>query len=121
MKKYSICKKLKDLREDRDMNRKEVAERIGIPSQNYSRYENGSREIPLSCIIALAKLYDVSADYLLGLSVNKREFSILTGAISDKEQSMEIEGKIASLRPENLALLLEYIDYLNYKQNKGSE
>lgn len=45
MKKYPICKKLKDLREDRDMNRKEVAERIGIPSQNFNRYENGSREI----------------------------------------------------------------------------
>jgi len=57
----------------------------------------------------------------LGLSVNKREFSILTGAISDKERSKKIDGKIASLRPENLALLLEYIDYLDYKQNKESE
>ena len=75
----------------------------------------------MNCIIALAKLYDVSAGYLLGLSVNKKEFSILTGAISDRERSEKIEGKIASLRPENLALLLEYIDYLNYKQNKGSE
>ena len=121
MKKYSICKKLKDLRENRDINRKEVAERIGIPSQNYSRYENGSREIPLSCIIALAKLYDVSADYLLGLSVTKKEFSILTGVISDKEHSKKIEKKSASLRPENIALLMEYIDYLDYKQNKESE
>ena len=86
MKKYPICKKLKDLREDRDMNRKEVAERIGIPSQNFNRYENGS-----------------------------------TGAIPDKKQSKGIEEKIASLRPENLALLLECIDYLDYKQNKDIE
>lgn len=46
----------------------------------------------------LTKLYDVSADYLLGLSVNKKNLSILMGAISDKEESEEIEEKIALLR-----------------------
>lgn len=121
MEMYSICSKLKNLRENRNMKQNEVAEYLGISQQNYSRYENGKRDLPIRHLEPLSKLYDVSAGYLLGLSVNKKELSILTGAISDKEQSKGIEEKIASLRPENLTLLLEYIDYLNYKQNKDSE
>jgi len=58
--------RLRDLREDNDMKQKEVAGVLGIDQRVYSTYETGKREIPLHHLIALAELYHVSVDYLLG-------------------------------------------------------
>lgn len=58
--------RLRDLREDHDMKQKEVAGILGIDQRVYSNYETGKREIPLHHLIALAELYHVSVDYLLG-------------------------------------------------------
>lgn len=58
---------IRDLREDHDKTQKEVAEYLGTTQQVYSRYEKGENEIPVRHIIALCKLYNVSADFILGL------------------------------------------------------
>lgn len=63
---------IRDLREDNDKTQKEVADYLGTTQQVYSRYEKGKNEIPLRHIISLCKYYNVSADYILGLSENKR-------------------------------------------------
>lgn len=63
---------IRDLREDSDKTQKEVADYLGTTQQVYSRYEKGENEIPLRHIISLCKYYNVSADYILGLSENKR-------------------------------------------------
>ena len=62
---------IRDLREDSDKTQKEIALYLGTTQQVYSRYEKGENEIPVRHIIALCKLYHVSADYILGLSDNK--------------------------------------------------
>jgi len=49
-----------------------VAEVLGITTQQYSLYERGDREIPLHHMITLAKFYDVSIDYIVGLTSNKK-------------------------------------------------
>ncbi len=59
--------RLKDLREDRDKTQKEIAEILFITQQQYSLYEKGYREIPISALITLANYYNVSVDYILGL------------------------------------------------------
>ena len=56
--------RLRDLREDKDLTQIEVAAYLGTTQQVYSRYEKGIQEIPLRHCIALAKLYQVSLDYL---------------------------------------------------------
>ena len=56
--------RLRDLREDKDLTQKEVAAYLGTTQQVYSRCEKGIQEIPLRHFIALAKLYQVSLDYL---------------------------------------------------------
>ena len=61
-------RRLKDLREDRDLVQKEVASILGIDQRVYSNYELGKREIPVRYVIKLAKYYNVSTDYILGLS-----------------------------------------------------
>lgn len=61
-------RRLKDLREDRDLVQKEVASILGIDQRVYSNYELGKREIPVRYVIKLSKYYNVSTDYILGLS-----------------------------------------------------
>ncbi len=63
-------KRLRDLREDHDMTQTEVAKHLGMKQPQYFRYENGTRDIPSDILIALAKLYGTSADYILELTDN---------------------------------------------------
>ena len=64
--------RIRDLREDNDKLQKEIAELLGISQQYYSEYENGNRTIPISHLITLAKYYNTSIDYLVGLSNDKK-------------------------------------------------
>lgn len=58
--------RLKECRDERGMTQQEVADGIGIPRVNYTRYETGAREIPLDVLIKLARFYKCSTDELLG-------------------------------------------------------
>lgn len=60
--------RIKDLREDSNLTQEEVAKYLHIKQNTYSQYENGQRQLPLSCLIALAKFYKTSTDYILGLT-----------------------------------------------------
>ena len=62
-----IYSRLRDLREDRDLTQKQIADILGISQTGYSKYEVGSCDIPTQVLRSLAKFYNVSADYLLGL------------------------------------------------------
>lgn len=66
-------KRIKDLREDHDKYQKDIANLLGISQQYYSEYENGKRTIPIQHLITLAKYYNTSIDYLVGLSNEKNE------------------------------------------------
>lgn len=61
-----MYKRIRDLREDRDLNQKKIAEYLGMSQTGYSKYETGENDIPTSVLIKLADFYDVSVDYLLG-------------------------------------------------------
>lgn len=65
MKKYPCI--LRELREDRDLHQKEIAELLQTTQQYYSQYENGKRKLPIDHLFTLCKFYNVSADYILGL------------------------------------------------------
>ena len=60
--------RLRDLREDRDLTQKQVAEYLHIRQNTYCQYESGRRQVPIETLIALAKYYKVSTDYILGLT-----------------------------------------------------
>lgn len=61
-------KRIKDLREDHDLYQKDVAKLLGISQQYYSEYEKGKRTIPIQHLITLAKFYETSIDYIVGLT-----------------------------------------------------
>ena len=60
--------RIRDLREDNDILQKEVAAYLHCSQVAYSRYELGQRDLPTQVLIALAKFYNTSTDYLLGLT-----------------------------------------------------
>ena len=66
--------RLKDLREDKDMLQKEVADLLNISQTNYSKYELGKINIPINSLIVLADFYDTSIDYLLGLTNERKPY-----------------------------------------------
>ena len=60
--------RLKELREFHEISQKEIASKLNISQQHYSMYELGKRILNAEQIIKICKEYDVSANYLLGLS-----------------------------------------------------
>ena len=62
-----LIMRLKELREDRDIKQKELADFLHIKQNTYSQYENGQRQLPVEILIKLAEYYNVTTDYILGL------------------------------------------------------
>ena len=58
--------RLRDLREDNDMNQTQVAHLLNMSQPGYSKYETGENDIPTLVLIKLAEHYHTSVDYLLG-------------------------------------------------------
>lgn len=65
--------RLRDLREDMDMNQTEIAKLLFTSQTVYSRYERGFQTIPVEHLIILADFYKVSVDYILGRTDKKEQ------------------------------------------------
>ncbi len=61
-------RRIRDLREDNDKTQKEIAELLGTSQTMYARYERGANDLPIRHLIKLCEIYNVSADYILGLA-----------------------------------------------------
>ncbi len=66
--------RMKNLREDSDKTQQEVADYLGTSQTMYARYERGVNEMPTRHLIKLTKFYNVSLDYLCGLSDIKNPY-----------------------------------------------
>lgn len=64
--------RITDLREDADLKQDTVAKLLGTSQTQYSRWERGEREIPFHHVITLALYYNVSVDYIAGLTNDKK-------------------------------------------------
>ncbi|MEG0020213.1 MAG: helix-turn-helix transcriptional regulator [Oscillospiraceae bacterium] len=65
---------IRNLREDSDLYQKDVANYLNCSQVCYSRYERGARDVPTEILIKLAKFYNTSTDYLLGLTNEKAPY-----------------------------------------------
>lgn len=61
-------RRLRDLREDHDLTQDQLVAKLGLNKTTYTNYEQGKREIPFALVIRLAKLYNVSIDYIAELA-----------------------------------------------------
>lgn len=67
----AFYRRIRDLREDSDTTQTEIADYLGMKQPQYSRYETGLRDVPVDILIKLAKYYNVSVDYILGITDKK--------------------------------------------------
>ena len=67
-----MYRRLRELRDERDLTQTEIAKMLGMSQTGYSKYETGENDIPTDVLIKLAKFYNTSIDYLLGQTDNKR-------------------------------------------------
>lgn len=70
-----MYKRIRDMREDKDLTQKQMAEYLKIHQTTYSDYEIGNLNIPIEVLIKLAKFYDTSIDYLVGLTDNSKPYN----------------------------------------------
>lgn len=60
-----MYERIRQLREDSDLNQTQVAKMLGMSQTGYSKYETGENDVPTAILIKLADFYNVSVDYLL--------------------------------------------------------
>ena len=63
-----MYKRIRELREDKDLTQKQIAQVLNMSQTGYSQYEIGKNDIPTKILISLAKFYNVSVDYILELT-----------------------------------------------------
>lgn len=69
-----MFERIRNLREDKDLKQKQIAEYLQIHQTTYSDYELGNLNVPIEVIIKLAKLYDTSIDYIVELTNNPKPY-----------------------------------------------
>ena len=112
----NIGNRLRELRESKDLKQVYVANYLHTSQQNYSKYENGQLDIPLDYLPLLPDLYQVSVDYILGVSISQNDFNSLGSKKYIDRSLIELIRQIDYLDDENLLSLLNYLDFLIYKQ-----
>ena len=100
--------RIRDLREDSDKTQSELAEYLGTTTQYYGLYEKGANEISFERAIMLAKYYNVSLDYIAGLTNSKRGLS--QGELTEKQQELlEFIGTLTDSEKAKLRHLISLI------------
>ena len=88
-----MYRRIRDLREDRDLKQKEIADYLNCSQVCYSHYELGKRDIPTEILIKLAKFYKTSTDYILGLK-DEMWISVGFGVLDEPQASTPCPDKI---------------------------
>ena len=114
--------RLKQLREEQDLSKRELAVKLGIPPSTYYDYENGKTQPDLSKIIKIAEFFDVNSDYLLGLSDSRKRIVLKREEFEHlippeyKEQTRDLEWieledfcKEKDLTAENVRKIIETV------------
>ena len=101
--------RIRDLREDSDKKQSELAQYLGTTTQYYGLYEKGANEISFERAIMLAKYYNVSLDYIAGLTNNKR--GLASSDLSDSEQELlRFAASLSEDERKRLSELAEIIE-----------
>lgn len=109
--------RLKQLRQKHKLTQSELADILGLKPTAISNYESKRNEPSFDKLIALSKYFDVSCDYLLGVS---DAYLPIGGEVLDKD-IVSFFNLYQQLDDENSAELRSYADYLLYRQEKAKE
>lgn len=70
-----IYKRIRDMREDRDLTQEYIGKLLHVNQRTYSNYENGKRSISPEALSVLADFYETSVDYLMGRTDVKKPYA----------------------------------------------
>lgn len=112
---------IRDLRVDHDLNQEDVAEHLNIAQQTYSNYERGERQIPIGVVVALAKYYEVSTDYLLGADSSYLGSTNLKKPYLADITLHDVVVDIERLKPPSRRNLLSYLQYLKDSEKRETK
>ena len=96
--------RLKELRLEKELNQKELAEIIDTTQRNVSNWENGNSEPDIQMMLKLAKFFEVSVDYLLG---NAENFVKIGNANSLNDELFSIVSKLPTNKKRALLIILQ--------------
>ena len=88
----TICERLRQLREQKGLNKKQLAVELGMPYTTYNNYETGQNDTGSHVLIKLAKYYGVSVDYLLGVEAPEK-------TVNPHEQALLESYRASDMRP----------------------
>ena len=110
---------IRELREDRDIKQKVIAEYLGVSQQTYSNYENGHREIPIWAVTKLSEYYKVSTDYLLSANSEYLGNTNLNEKYLGDITMHDVVFDIQKLNTKDRRDLLRYIRFWRTGKTKG--
>ena len=114
MKNCTSYERIRGLREDSDKKQSELADALYMKLTQYGRYERGEREIPLNVAVAIAEYYNVSLDYIVGLSEEKKP--ACSTSLTAEEQ--EFIGLLRKLGPFERGQIFERMSVILEKNKK---
>ena len=115
-----LTKRLTELREKNKISKKDIAQNLKISLRSYQRYEKGERNPDSDILLKIAILFNVSTDYLLGLTNNSRiSNSIIKTNQKYSDAALAIAKKYDDVTPEIQRRIEQYIasEYNDYCQS----
>lgn len=107
-----ISQIIRELREDHDLKQSDIAKALCISQQYYSKYETGQYELPIRHVVTLAKFYNISSDYLLGLTDYA---STIKNTCADTPMRKLIND-ISELNNKSKIAVIDYVELLKIKE-----
>lgn len=98
-----LAKRLRELREENEYTQKDIADKIGLTKSAYGYYERGKSVPDAQTLVQLSKIFDVTTDYLLGLSDDKKPIEDLT---EKQKQALRLADQLSDEEFDNIIRLV---------------
>lgn len=112
---------IRNLRENLEYKQETIAKYLGVVQQTYSNYEKGHTSLPLDYLVKLTKFYNVSADFLLGLTTFQKPSSEMEKIYAQGKTLGEIASALVTLSADKRKMLLDFLGYLLAKQKEDQQ
>lgn len=112
---------LAELRKDKNLKQKDLAELLNLSIGTISNYETGSHEPDFATLNILADFFHVSTDYMLGRTNLPYDISRLNEPLIDNITISDLVNTLLNMSPEDLASTVEYINLLSYRNRMIAE
>ena len=112
---------IRNLREDQEYKQETIAKYLGVVQQTYSNYEKGHTSLPLDYLVKLTKFYNVSADFLLGLTTFQKPSSEMEKIYAQGKTLGEVASALVTLSADKRRMLLDFLGYLLAKQKEDQQ